>query len=137
LTLVATLLAACGEDQGPFTATGVTKPQYLARGDVICSKGERELDRAAARIGRAPSGAELERVVRRTVVPVIRGRIERLRALEPPAGDEAEVAEIYATAEAALRRIEAKPRLAERADQVFGRTSRLAREYGFRDCAGA
>jgi hypothetical protein len=130
------VLAACGEDMGPFTVTGVTKPQYVAEGDAICADAQRELDRAAARIGSAPSAAEVEPVVEKTVVPVVRERIERLRALEPPPGDEAEVAAIYDAAEASLRRIEARPALAERADQVFARTSRLAREYGFRNCSG-
>jgi hypothetical protein len=141
-TLIATAaagaaLAACGEDTGPFTVTGVTKPQYVARGDEICAEGERELRQAGVKVSRAPSAAELERVVQRTVLPVVDERIERLRAMEPPPGDEAEVAAIYDAAEQSLERIEARPALAERPDQVFSRTSRLAREYGFEDCAGA
>ena len=140
-TLIATAaagfaLAACGEDTGPFTVTGVTKPQYIAEGDAICAEAERDLRRAGAKLGRAPSAAELDRVVDRTVVPVVRQRIARLRALEPPPGDEAEVAAIYDAAEEGLARIEARPALAERPDQVFSRTSRLAREYGFEECAG-
>ncbi len=135
--LAAAALAACGEDTGPFTATDVTKPQYILRGDEICAEGERELRKAATRIGRAPGDSEVERVVRDTVIPVIAERIDRLRALEPPAGDEQEVDRIFDAAEQALERVEADPALAEQADQVFGGTSRLANAYGFDSCAGA
>ena len=121
---------------GPFTVTGVTKPQYIAEGDAICAEGERELDRAAVQIARARSDAELARVVEQTVVPVVQERIDRLRALEPPPGDEAEVAAIYDAGEATIERVEARPELAENPEQVLGQTSRLARQYGFRDCAG-
>ena len=134
--LAAAALAGCGEDQGPFTVTGVTKPQYLADGDQICAEAERELRDASACIGRAPTDAEVERVARDAVIPVVEQRIERLRALEPPPGDEAEVDAIYDAAQEALDRLKANPSLARSADQVFGRASRLAADYGFEDCAG-
>ena len=135
--LAAAVLAGCGEDQGPFTVTGVTKPQYIAEGDQICAEAEHDLRDASARIGRAPTDAEVERVARVAVVPVIERRIDRLRALEPPPGDEAEVDAIYDAAQDALDRLEANPALARSADQVFGRASRLAADYGFEDCAGS
>lgn len=134
--LAATGLAACGEDQGPFTVTGVTKPQYIADGDEICAEAERELRAASARVGRAPTDAVVERVAREAVIPVVERRIERLRSLEPPPGDEAEVDAIYDAAQDALDRLEANPALARSADQVFGKASRLAADYGFEDCAG-
>ena len=54
----------------------------------------------------------------------------------PPPGDEPEVDAIYDAAQDALDRLEANPSLARSADQVFGRASRLAADYGFEDCAG-
>ena len=130
-------LAGCGEDQGPFTVTGVTKPQYLAEGDEICAQAERDLRDAAARVGRAASDGEVERLAREAVIPVVERRIARLRALEPPPGDEEEVDAILDAADEALDRLRADPLLAERADQLFGQAGRLAADYGFEDCAGS
>jgi hypothetical protein len=121
--------------------SGVTKPRYVAEGDQICRDAERSLREAARELAREaegpdPSGDEIARTAEERVIPIVRERIEDLRALEPPPGDEEEVDEIYDAAEAALARIEEDPELAESADEVFKEASRLASAYGFQDCAG-
>lgn len=132
---------ACGEDESPFTVTGVTKPRYVAQGDEICRDAERKL-RATARDvarevrGQEPGGEAITRVTEESVIPVVEERIADLRALTPPPGDEQEVDRIYDAADEALHRIEADPELAERADKVFAEAARLASAYGFQDCAG-
>ncbi len=119
----------------------MTKPRYIADGDQICRDAEKELRGAAREIGQRARGSdpsldEVERAAEETVIPVIRQRIEDLRGLRPPPGDEEEVDEIYDAADEALARIEANPALAERGDEVFRDASRLASAYGFQDCAG-
>lgn len=132
-------LGCGGDDESPFTATGVTKPRYIADGDQICRDAERRLREAARELARTargdPTGNAVERAAEETVIPIIRDRIEDLRELEPPPGDGEEVDEIYDAAEDALARIEARPALAERGDEVFREASRLASAYGFQDCA--
>jgi hypothetical protein len=146
--LVALVLVAfpigCGpeDDEGvAISVDGVAKPHYIADGDEICAEGNRELSAARKELAQRlrhssePAGAVLERAAEEDIVPIVENRIEELRALEPPPGDERRVARIYDAAERALDRIESQPRLAERADRVFARASRLASEYGFRECA--
>lgn len=142
--LIAGLAPACGggDDESPFTQTGVTKPRYIADADAICREAERRLRSAsrglAGRLERGEASARaVEQVARETVIPVVERRIEDLRALEPPPGDEREIDRIYEAAERALERIRRDPRLAERADRVFARASELAAAYGFQDCAEA
>lgn len=136
--------AACANDDDEgvaISADGVAKPHYIAEGDEICADGNQALTAARRRLARElragsePPGAVLERAASKDIIPIVQARIDKLRALEAPAGDSARVDEIYDAAQRALDRIEAKPRLAERADVVFARASRLAGEYGFRECA--
>ena len=135
--LVAVAIAGCGDDAqpSPLAQSGVSKPSYIAAGDEICAKGDRELTREGRRIARG-GAAELRRSVEETIVPVLEMRVADLRALEPPAGDEEQVAEIYDAAERSLERIRQDPEQVERAEEVFEPASRLAASYGFSDCAG-
>ena len=134
--LIAVAVAGCGDEQSsPLAQSGVSKPSYIAAGDVICAEGDRELTREGRKIARG-GGAELGRSVEETIVPLLEMRIADLRALEPPAGDEQQVVEIYDAAERSLERIRQDPDLVERAEEVFAPASRLAARYGFSDCAG-
>jgi hypothetical protein len=133
--------AACGDDESPFTATGVTKPQYVSDGDQICREAERSLDAVSRELARDarggdPASDDVARAAEEEVIPIVRDRIADLRALEPPPGDEEEVDRIYDAAEDALAEIEERPERAEQADEVFREASRLASEYGFQDCTG-
>lgn len=139
---MAAALAGCGEEGSRAPAPAqVTKPQYIAAGDEICAEGDRELAREGKRTLRQlgsedPAGGEVERFAEETVIPVTEMRIADLRALEPPAGDEQQVAEIFDAAERSLDEIRDDPSLIEKAEQVFEPASRLAAAYGFMDCAG-
>ena len=130
-------IGGCGEDEeaSPLAQPAVSKPRYIAAGDQICAEGDRELRREGKDLARAGT-AELTAAVEDEIIPLLETRIADLRALEPPPGDEEEVAEIYDAAERSLDRIRQDPELVERAEEVFEPASRLASRYGFSDCAG-
>lgn len=137
LAAIAIAIAGCGDDEGssPLAQPTLSKPGYIAAGDEICAEGDRELKREGRKLARAGS-AELRAGVEDEIIPLLEARIADLRALEPPAGDEEEVAKIYDAAERSLERVRQEPELVERAEEVFAPASRLAARYGFSDCAG-
>jgi hypothetical protein len=89
------------------------------------------------RAGRRPSDAAIEDFVLRTAVPELREQLEEVRAITPPAGDEAEVAAIYDSAARAVDGLEADP--ATFSDDaavrgLFADARRMGRRYGLRQC---
>jgi hypothetical protein len=89
------------------------------------------------RAGRRPSDAAIEDFVLSTAVPELREQLEEVRAITPPAGDEAEVVAIYDSAARAVDGLEADP--ASFADdaavqRLFAKARRMGRRYGLRQC---
>jgi hypothetical protein len=96
--LAAPLLAACGSSSGPArrtattaTPAGLTKAQYIARANAICTTGKRQ-----AALGKIQSlafqspipTAEILRRLRRAAAIFVAVR-DQLAALPPPAADRA------------------------------------------------
>ena len=157
--LVVLFAAGCGGDDDVSTSGRLVPSQrdYVVQADTICIR-QREAIEAEAETalgidsrdftvadsgeitfkpGRAPAPARIERFGTEVVLPAFREQLARLRALTPPEGDEAAVAEIYDTAERGLDRLEADPsqfndRAAVRRE--LGRARSLGRRYGFFEC---
>jgi hypothetical protein len=155
------LLAGCGGDDGGAT-TDVdvlvpSKRDYIVSADTICSRSQDSLQTEAElalkidandftvtpsgeivfKPGRRPSAAEVEAFGRETAVPLLREQIADLRGLTPPEGDEAQLAEIYDSADAAIDRLAADPSLFNDQGAVareLNEAKRLGRRYGFFNC---
>ena len=89
------------------------------------------------RPGHRPGHAAIEDFALGTAVPNLREELAELRAITPPAGDQAEVAAIYDAASRAVDRLEADP--ATFADdaavrRLFADAWRTGRRYGLQEC---
>jgi hypothetical protein len=161
--LAAVLLAllGCGNDEsGATTDADVLVPSkrdYVVSADTICSRSQDALQSQAElelkigpndfrvtqageivfKRGRRPSPAEIERFGADVAVPALSEQLADLRALTPPTGDDAELAAIYDSAEAAIGRLAADPSLFNREGAVareLNEARRLGRQYGFFNC---
>lgn len=156
------LLAGCGDDGGGDVTTDPaslvpSKRDYIVQADTICAQADQAIQTEAEVSlgigaddfkltqegeivflpGRRPSDERIRRFGTEVVIPALREQLERLRALTPPTGDEAEVAAIYARAERGIERLEADPALFNDAAAVrsaLTEARRLGRRYGFFEC---
>ncbi len=146
--------AAEGSDPGPKAPS---KRDYIVQADTICANAEQAIETEAEialgvgaadftvtpsgeivfKPGRRPSPATIERFGTQVVIPNLRRQLAALRALTPPSGDGATVAEIYDTAEQGIDRLADDPgafndRGATR--RALNEARALGRSYGFFDC---
>jgi hypothetical protein len=89
------------------------------------------------RAGHRPSDAAIEDFVLGTAVPTLREELDEVRAITPPAGDEAQVAAIFDAAARAVDGLEADP--ATFVDdaavrRLFADARRTGRRYGLQEC---
>ena len=162
LVASAFLLAACGDDGGGGATTDAdvlvpSKRDYIVSADTICSRSQDALQNQAElelkidandfrvtqageivfKPGRRPSVAEIERFGTEVAVPALREQVADLRALTPPSGDDAELAAIYDSADAAIDRLAAEPSLFNQEGAVareLNEARGLGRQYGFFNC---
>jgi hypothetical protein len=96
-----------------------------------------ESGRVVFKPGRRPPDAAILGFISGVAVPELQAQLGELRALEPPTGDEAQVAAIYDAVDRATGALAADPRLAldeARMRALFTPPLRSARRYGFRVC---
>lgn len=145
------ILVGCGGGDDSTTTAGasgtsgaqgaaLSKSEFLAQGNAICEKGDKEINAAASKIftqGQAPSQADQEKFVTDTVIPNIQGQIDGLSALSPPSGDEDQVQAIIDAAQSALDQIKSDPSLItdqSGGSDPFAEANKLASAYGLDKC---
>ena len=135
------ILAGCGGGDSSSTSTALSTSAFLAQGNEVCAKGNKEINAAAKKIftqSQAPSQATQEKFVTDTVIPSIQGQIDGIEALSPPTGDEDQVQAITDTAQSALDKAKSDPSLLT--DQgggqndPFAEANKLANAYGLDQC---
>lgn len=135
VSIPALMLVGCG-DEGP------TKQEFIARADRICADAKQDL----AKLGRPKDIGDLERLsaeARRINARVLK----ELRALEAPEEDRAQIRRMIERLEHATETIPslteaaragdeaALARAARRIRVATEDASRIARDYGFKECA--
>ena len=152
LALTAVVAVGCGDDDEETTtaatgaettteATGepLSKEEFIAQADQICSEGDAQIDQAAGETFAEgePTPEEEEAFVTDTALPNIQGQIDGIRALTPPEGDEKDVAAILDAAQTAIDEAEEDPSLlgpGGEGSDPFAKASKLAQDYGLEDC---
>jgi hypothetical protein len=141
--LVAALaVAGCGGGDSTTATTELSKSEFLAQGNSICKRGDRDIDRAAKKVfteGEPPSKAKQEKFVTDSVIPNIADEIRAIDALPAPSGDEEQVQAIVDAAQGALDKVKKDPSLLTdegQASDPFTRANKLADDYGLTKCGG-
>jgi hypothetical protein len=116
------------------TTAMLSKPQFLARGNAICARGNQSLGAADKALGNQPSQAQITRFVASTFAPDIQTQIDGLRALGAPSSDQAAVSNMLGVAQTDLNKIKSNPALLA-SGAGFADFARLAHPYGLTACA--
>jgi hypothetical protein len=145
--LVSGLIAAgCGGGGGDdsstssaSTSTGaLSKADYIAKGDQICAQGTLVIGQAGReQFGSSqPTQDQAVQFGQDTVVPSLEDTLAKLRALEPPAGDQAKTAAIYDALEEGVNKLKQDPNLFVESNSggAFDQANQLAQAYGFKQC---
>jgi hypothetical protein len=138
--LIAGLLAAgCGSSSTSSTTTttaALTKVQFLAQGNAICTQGNKKLEGSEKALGGKPSEAQITTFVRGPFKSEVQRQIDAIRALGAPTGEEATVTHMLDLAQADLDRVTADPKvLATSKVSPFKDFSTTAHAYGLTVCA--
>jgi len=128
------LFAGCGDsdDDAP------SKSEFLAKGNAICAKGNKDIDAAAEKaFGESqPTKQEIEDFATQSAIPSVESQVSQLRDLKPPKDDEDQVDAILAAAEADIEKVKADPSLFEGDTDPFADANKLAEDYGLTECGG-
>jgi hypothetical protein len=137
LALLALLLSGCGGgSSGPLT-----KSELIEKGDEICRKADAtQSESLDAYIKEHPGSSAFEEgsglLLKSVGLPPLAAELEELRELKPSESAATQYAAFIKSFQAAFAAIEAKPQLmASSAHNPLDEPDRLAREYGFTDCA--
>jgi hypothetical protein len=147
LLLASGLVAAgCGGGGGDdnstssgSTTTGtVSKSEYITKADQICAQGTLVVGQAGReQFGSSqPSRDQAIQFGQETVVPSLEDTLAKLRALQPPAGEEQKTSAIYDALESGLNKLKDNPDLFVETDTggAFDQANQLAQAYGFKQC---
>ncbi|HEU4705948.1 MAG TPA: hypothetical protein VFS64_02035 [Solirubrobacterales bacterium] len=131
----------CGSG-GSSTESGLTKAQFIKRGDAICHTARRRKTEALKAWTEAPankgktfedwSTAELEHVYLTVALPPVKQASQELADLTPPTGD-VKAEEIVKSLAATVGALEENPRAALKGAPYY-HTDKLAQAYGFKAC---
>ena len=143
IVLFATALAVtlfmlgCGGD-----SASISKAEFIKQAEAACKKGEESIQKdfkafvtryeSAAK----PTKAELAALVNAAFSGTIEAEVRELRAIEIPSGDEEQVEALIDARAESLKKAEAEPEEAiADSEKVFGKASRLAKQYGLKACS--
>ncbi len=143
IAIAATLLVAlgavgCGSSSSTTTTATVaalSKPQFLAEANAICTQGNQRIGPPGQALGNHPSKAQITAYVTGTFAPSIQSQIDGIRALAAPAMDKAAVKTMLDVAQANLNRVKSDPLLLAGNSPPFAEFAKLAHPYGLTACA--
>jgi hypothetical protein len=127
------ILAACGgdDDDNGTTTAALSKEEFIAQGDEVCKKANKELDQSEG-----PQGANgLDEFVTSTLVPNIQGQVDGLREIGVPEGED-QVNTALDNADEALDKLKQDPSQLENggAGKQLEQAGNELQQYGFKAC---
>jgi hypothetical protein len=140
--IVGLATAGCGSSSSSTkttsstATTALTKAQFLARANAICTTGNKQIAAADAKLSKNPTQAQIAAVVKTTTAPSIQAQIDAIRALGAPPGDQATVTSMLNLAQADLNKVKSNPALlATGGASPFASFAKVAHPYGLTACA--
>jgi ABC-type glycerol-3-phosphate transport system substrate-binding protein len=140
--IVGLVAAGCGSSSSSTkttsstATTALTKTQFLARANAICTTGNNQIAAADAKLSKNPTQAQITAVVKTTTAPSIQAQIDGIRALGAPPGDQATVTNMLNLAQADLNKVKSNPSvLAAGGASPFADFAKVAHPYGLTACA--
>jgi hypothetical protein len=137
-TLIVGLVAAgCGSSSksSSKSTSAITKPEFLAKANAICTRGNAQTAAAGAKLGKSPTPAQVAAAVKSSTVPAIQAQIDGVRALGAPSGDRAMVTNMLNLAQADLNKVKSNPALLQGKSSPFADFAKIAHPYGLTACA--
>ncbi len=141
LLALAVPLSSCGGGSGASATASepLTKSEFVKRMSQICESEENRKARkleAASKLGKnflGGSPKELTELVTEEILPLYGEMIEEMAALNPPAGEKAEVKRLIGKYEKTLEKAEANPKREVFKDSFFP-VNREAEKLGIKNC---
>ena len=136
LVVIAGLLAGCGSSSDTTAASPISKSEFLAKGNAICAKGNKQTNALADKTfsqNQQPTHAQLT-AFGKAQVPLIQSQIDQIKALGAPSGDEATVKQMITLAQSDLDKIKADPASAGSQTDHFANFAKIAHPYGLTAC---
>jgi hypothetical protein len=147
--VAALIVAGCGGGIGAEPAQ-ISRATFIEKGSAICLATKREIRADFETYRKGEQGREIEkaeksneltpveaaaRVGREVIVPVMHQELEEFRVLGVPAGDDDRVTALLDAFEQGVEAAEGHPeRVAMDGTEAFGKSGRLASEYGLENC---
>jgi len=147
---VAAILTGCGDGEDANGQTAITKEEFVKQANAICSNTRRRIEAEFAAYGRSGEAKEAEeaqqaneltgdeaaaRVGEKILIPAMRQQLEELRSLDVPSESEDRAEALLGAFGEGIKKAEARPERAARdGTEAFGKSGRLAGEYGIESC---
>jgi hypothetical protein len=141
VTVIAPLAAAgCGSSSkstvSSTSSAPITKAAFVAKADAICTKARKQQNAARAKFGKNPTQAQFRSYVKSTVIPSAQARINAIRAVGEPAGDQATITHILNVAQSDVNKVKSNVTLFVTSNKnPFANIKKLFYSYGLKVCA--
>jgi hypothetical protein len=139
LVAVGLLAGGCGSSSSSSSATttpALTKAQFLAQGNAICTGGNKKLAVAEKALEKEQgTEAQLKAFIDGPFASEVQRQISAIRALGAPSGEQATVTHMLDLAQTDLNKVKANPQVLESKVSPFHDFSALAHAYGLTACA--
>jgi iron-sulfur cluster repair protein YtfE (RIC family) len=123
-------------------SASISKAEFTKKAEAACKKNEEELQKDFKAFVKKhakvtePTEADFAELVDVVFSGNIEAEMKELRAIEIPSGDEKQVEALLDAREESLEKAEAEPEEAiTKSEKVFGKASKLAKEYGLEACS--
>jgi hypothetical protein len=140
LALAAVLAAGCGSSSSSSSTAAATPPltkaQFLAQGNAICTQGNKNLAGPEKALGSNPKEAQVVAFITGPFKSEVQRQIDAIRALKAPTADQATVKRIFDLAQSELDHVTSDPKAFLTATvSPFKPFSTAAHAYGLTVCA--
>jgi hypothetical protein len=138
LGLAALVAAGCGGGGADTTSDGITKAEFIAQANQICTEGDAQIQEqvAAAYSEGKPSKKKDLQVIEDVVIPGIEDQVDNISQLPVPAGEEDAIAAIIDSAERGVQEVAEDPKLLTdgMGGPLLEKAAKTAQDYGLTAC---